>query len=97
MPSAEDSRDALDRFGSRLSELSNARANIGAFQAQINVELNLLSASKEAFAAARSRIEDADIASEAARLVKQNILQQAGALILAQANQQPAIALQLLS
>ncbi|MBF0455259.1 MAG: flagellin FliC, partial [Magnetococcales bacterium] len=46
--------------------------------------------------AARSRITDADIAAETASLTKNAIMQQAGTAILAQANQQPQIALQLL-
>jgi flagellin len=45
---------------------------------------------------AESRIRDADIAAEAAELTRLNILQQAGTAILAQANQQPQLALQLL-
>ncbi len=39
---------------------------------------------------------DADVAEETASLVRLQILQQAGAAVLAQANQQPALALQLL-
>ncbi|MBF0188802.1 MAG: flagellin FliC, partial [Magnetococcales bacterium] len=46
--------------------------------------------------AARSRIMDADIAAETSQLTKNSILQQAATAILAQANQQPQMALQLL-
>ena len=46
--------------------------------------------------AAEARIRDADIAQEAADLVRDQLLQQTGAAILAQANQQPALALKLL-
>ncbi|WP_323921390.1 flagellin, partial [Aeromonas caviae] len=46
--------------------------------------------------AARSRIRDADFATETANMTKQNILQQAASSILAQANQRPQSALQLL-
>ena len=53
-------------------------------------------AAAENFQAARSRILDADIASESAELVRTQILQQAASAVLAQANQQPALALQLL-
>ncbi|HKL26006.1 MAG TPA: flagellin, partial [Desulfuromonadales bacterium] len=45
---------------------------------------------------ARSRILDADIAQETSNMTKQNILQQAGVSILAQANQAPQLALSLL-
>ena len=47
--------------------------------------------------AAESRIRDADVAAEAAELTRLSILQQAGTAILAQANQQPSLALQLLN
>jgi flagellin len=45
---------------------------------------------------AESRIRDVDVAFEAAELTRLNILQQASASVLAQANQQPALALTLL-
>jgi flagellin len=51
---------------------------------------------RENFSAAESQIRDVDVAAEAAELTRLNILQQAGAAILAQANQQPTLALQLL-
>ncbi len=50
----------------------------------------------ENVSAARSRILDADIAQETSNMTKQNILQQAGVSILAQANQAPQLALSLL-
>jgi hypothetical protein len=45
------------------------------------------------YLAAKSQITDADIAQESAQLLKNQILQQAGAAVLAQANQAPALAL----
>jgi flagellin len=60
------------------------------------VTLNTLSSSRENFAAAAGRIMDADVAEESAALTRTQILQQAGAAVLSQANQQPALALQLL-
>ncbi|MBU3983823.1 MAG: flagellin, partial [Proteobacteria bacterium] len=50
----------------------------------------------ENLSAARSRILDADIAQETSAMTKNNILQQAGVSILAQANQAPQLALSLL-
>ena len=58
--------------------------------------INNLSVARENFAAAESRIRDVDVATEAAELTRNNILQQAGASVLAQANQQPQLALSLL-
>ncbi len=49
------------------------------------------------YTSAESRIRDTDIAKDAADVTRLSILQQAGAAVLAQANQQPSIALRLLS
>ncbi|MGL4715148.1 MAG: flagellin, partial [Aeromonas sp.] len=50
----------------------------------------------ENVSAARSRIRDADFATETANMTRQNILQQAASTVLAQANQRPQSALQLM-
>jgi flagellin len=55
-----------------------------------------LSVSIENTSAARGRIQDTDFASETANLTKNQILQQAGTAMLAQANQLPQAALSLL-
>jgi flagellin len=55
-----------------------------------------LSSTSENYSAANSRIRDADIASETALLTRKSILQEAATAILAQANLQPQIALDLL-
>jgi flagellin len=62
----------------------------------LNSTVEGLQTSLENLATANSRIRDADIADESTELAKQNILLQAGTSVLAQANQQPNIALQLL-
>jgi len=56
----------------------------------------MLSIQIENLAAAKSRIKDADFAAESAAMTQQSILQQSGAAVLTQANQQPQIALKLL-
>ena len=63
---------------------------------RLSVAANTIQSTVENFQAAESRIRDADIAQEAAELVRLQILQQASASVLAQANTQPALALQLL-
>ena len=90
------SRLALDAVNNAISSLSVQRGNLGATEARLNVAIKNLSVSRENFAAAESRIRDVDVAQEAAELTRLNILQQAGASVLAQANQQPQLALQLL-
>ena len=62
----------------------------------MEVTISNLQVAQENFQAAESRIRDVDVASEAAELARVNILQQAGAAVLAQANTQPQLALQLL-
>ena len=91
-----DARKALGIFEDKREQLSLQRGTIGASQARIDIAANVLEATAENFTAAESRIRDADIALESSELVRLQILQEAGAAILAQASQQPALALQLL-
>lgn len=90
------SRLALDAVNSAIQSLASTRGTLGAAQSRLEVAINNLSVARENFASAESRIRDVDVASEAAELTRLGILQQAGAAILAQANQQPGLALSLL-
>jgi len=89
-------RLALDAVNTAIASLASTRGTLGASEARLRVTINNLSVARENFAAAESRIRDVDVASEAAELTRLGILQQAGAAVLAQANQQPALALSLL-
>lgn len=90
------SRATLDAVNSAISSLASTRGVLGAAESRLRVAINNLSVARENFAAAESRIRDVDVASEAAELTRLGILQQAGAAVLAQANQQPSLALSLL-
>jgi flagellin len=90
------SRSALDNVKLAISSLSTTRGSLGAIESRLGSTIANLQVSRENFAAAESRIRDVDVAMEAANLTKLNILQQAGASILSQANQQPGLALSLL-
>jgi flagellin len=90
------SRAALDAINGAIGSLSQTRGNLGAAESRLRVAINNLSVARENFAAAESRIRDVDVASEAAELTRLSILQQAGAAVLAQANQQPSLAISLL-
>lgn len=79
-----------------LDKVSSTRAELGAVENRFEANIKNLSNVVENVSAARSRILDADIAEETANLTKLAIMQQAGTAILAQANQQPQLALQLL-
>jgi flagellin len=90
------SRNALDVVNAAITSLATTRGQLGAVESRLQVAINNLTVARENFAAAESRIRDVDVAAEAAELTRLNILQQAGAAVLAQANQQPALALSLL-
>lgn len=91
------SRMALDAINAAIGSLAQTRGNLGAAESRLKVAINSLSVARENFASAESRIRDVDVAEEAAQLTRLSILQQAGAAVLAQANQQPGLALSLLS
>ena len=90
------SRLTLDAVNSAIQSLASTRGTLGAAQSRLEVAITNLAVARENFASAESRIRDVDVASEAAELTRLGILQQAGAAILAQANQQPGLALSLL-
>ncbi|MBF0124007.1 MAG: flagellin FliC [Magnetococcales bacterium] len=79
-----------------IGSVAVIRSQLGAYQNRFDAVVANLATMSEGVSSARSRITDADIAAETAALTRNSILQQAGTAILAQANQQPQIALQLL-
>ena len=90
------SRSALDAINNAIESLASTRGRLGAAESRLKVAINNLAVARENFASAESRIRDVDVAQEAAELTRLGILQQAGAAVLAQANQQPSLALNLL-
>jgi len=86
----------MDAILSDLQNLANARARNGALQSRLGYAYDNASVSKSNTEAARSRIIDVDIAEESTKFATYNILTQASASILAQANQTGRTALQLL-
>lgn len=91
------SLSALDAVKAAISSLTTNRGALGAAESRLSVAITNLSVARENFTSAESQIRDVDVAEEAATLTRLNILQQAGAAVLAQANQQPALALSLLN
>ena len=89
-------RSALDAIRGAISSLTANRGTLGASESRLNVTITNLQVARENFAAAESQIRDVDVAQEAAELTRLNILQQAGAAVIGQANQEPALALSLL-
>ena len=88
---------ALDAVKTAISSLTANRGTLGSIESRLSASINNLQVTRENYAAAESQIRDVDVASAAAELTRLNILQQAGAAVLAQANQQPALALSLLN
>lgn len=92
----ENAWTAIESVDAALSDIDTIRGGLGAVQNRFESTIANLNNVAENLSAARSRILDADIAMETSAMTKNNILQQAGVSILAQANQQPQLALSLL-
>ena len=94
--SQSNAQNVLAAVDSMLTVVDSKRAELGAVQNRLDSTIRNQSNISENVSAARSRIRDADFATETANMTKQNILQQAASSILAQANQRPQSALSLL-
>ncbi|MND48631.1 Flagellin [compost metagenome] len=87
---------AMANLDFMIQAVDSKRAELGAVQNRFDSTIRNQSNVSENVTAARSRIRDADFATETANMTKQNILQQAASSILSQANQRPQSALSLL-
>ena len=88
--------DPLAQLDNALKSVDSLRSDLGAIQNRFDSAITNLSTTETNISAARSRIEDADYATEVANMTKNQILQQAGTSVLAQANQLPQSVLSLL-
>jgi len=87
---------AIKAMDTAIQKVTNTRATFGAIQNRFEAVIANTQAYVENLSASRSRIIDADFASETAQLTRNQILQQAGTAILGQANTVPQAALSLL-
>jgi flagellin len=87
---------ALEVITSAIEQVAGYKAEWGAQQNRLEYTVSNLMNVVEFTTAARSRIQDADFAMEAAKLAKAQVLQQTGTAMLAQANAAPQLALQLI-
>ena len=92
----ESAQSALGFLTSAIANVAQTRGTLGAYESRLLSSITAARIASEAFQSAEGRIRDADVAAETAALTRGTILQQAGAAVLAQANQQPALALTLL-
>lgn len=86
----------IARLDDALKTVDSYRSKLGAFQNRMQSTINNLNNSVNNLSAARSRIQDADFATEVSNMSRGQILQQAGTAVLAQANQVPQGVLSLL-
>jgi len=86
----------ISALDTAISAINTSRSKVGAIQNRFNYTISYLQAASENQQAARGRIMDADFAQETANLSRAQILQQAGAAMVAQANQLPQGVLALL-
>lgn len=87
---------AVSVLDGAIGMIDDQRSDLGAMQNRLNSTINNLANTRENAAEGMSRIKDVDFADETVNLTKQQILQQAGTSILAQAKQIPQAALSLL-
>jgi flagellin len=86
----------IDNIDKALDSVNDTRATYGATQSRFDAIITNLQVGVENQSAARSRIMDADFASETANMSRSQVLQQAGTAMVAQANQLPQQVLKLL-
>ena len=87
---------AISALDTAIEAVSTTRGQIGAYQNRLDSMINSLGVASENAGAANSRIRDADVAKSVSEMVRTQILQQSTRAVLAQANQAPQMALQLL-
>lgn len=92
----EGAREGLEQLDVAQSSVNGSRATLGALSNRLNSTVEVLATMKENMSAANSQIRDTDVAASTADLTRNNILLQGTTATLAQANQQPALALKLI-
>ena len=88
---------SVEEFTNIIEKIADVRAENGAEQARVSQSLRLHQNNLVNLQAAHGRIMDVDVAMESTRLARHSVSVQAGAAMVAQANQMTAIALTLLS
>jgi len=91
------SQENLKLLDSAIEHINGNRATLGALQNRLQSTIANLNIYRENLENANSRIRDTDVAQESSELTKNSILSQASVSVLAQANQNPQLALKLLA
>ncbi|WP_312678719.1 flagellin, partial [Escherichia coli] len=85
--SLQSTTNPLETIDKALAKVDNLRSDLGAVQNRFDSAITNLGNTVNNLSSARSRIEDADYATEVSNMSRAQILQQAGTSVLAQANQ----------
>ncbi len=80
-----EAKQTLSMLAKKIDLLAKQRGEIGAFQSRSNVALNVLYSTRENVSSAEAQIRDSDVAEDAAKLVREQILQKASSAVLSQA------------
>jgi flagellin len=88
---------AVSAINTAINNISSLAANLGAVQNRLQYTSNAISVTQENMSSSLSSIQDVDMASEMTTLTQQQVLQQAGTAMLAQANSEPQLVLKLIS
>jgi flagellin len=94
--SVEAARSSVDAITSAINQIAHSRGSLGAWQSRLESTIENLGVARENFSGTKSSIMDADVAEESADMAKASIQQQTSTALLAQANIQPRLALELL-
>jgi flagellin len=89
-------REYIAALDTAIDTIAQNRSQLGAYENRLASVSNNLASMNENYERSKSQIMDADMAEESAAMVKYQVLQQTSSAMLAQANQIPSIALQLL-
>jgi len=87
----QNAQQSIMQLDKAIVQVSDYRSYLGAIQNRLTTTISNLGSTTENLNAANSRILDTDFAEETAKYTSSNILQQAGASVLAQANQQSQV------
>jgi flagellin len=89
--------NAISLINAAITNISTMAATLGAVQNRLQYTADAITTTQQNMTAAKSSITDVDMASEMTKLTQEQILQQAGTAMLAQANAQPQMILKLLA
>jgi len=89
--------NALSLINSAINNISNLAATLGAVQNRLQYTSDAISATQENMSSSLSNIQDVNMATEMTTLTQQQVLQQAGTAMLAQANSAPQLVLKLIT